>query len=77
MNSLSNANQSDIIGAFNATSSYLDNLLNIDNSYFDGMINQIYPPELQLNIANASDTNYDKRDDFDIFLTCSVHFTTY
>ena len=39
------------------------------------MVNQIYPPELQLNKANASDTEspfldlylpiYDKRDDFD------------
>ena len=35
---------------------YLDNLLNIDNPYFEGMINQIYPPEMQLNKANASDT---------------------
>ena len=30
--------------------------LNIDNPYFEGMINQIYPPELQLNKANISDT---------------------
>ena len=27
-----------------------------DNHYFEGMVNQIYPPELQLNKANASDT---------------------
>ena len=27
----------------------LDDLLNIDNPYFEGMVNQIYPPELQLN----------------------------
>ena len=42
---------------FNATSRYLDDLLNIDNDpYFEGMVNQIYPPELQLNKANTSDT---------------------
>ena len=34
----------------------LDNLLNIDNPYFEGMVNQIYPSELQLNKANTSDT---------------------
>ena len=26
--------------------------MNIDNAYLDGMVNQIYPSELQLNIAN-------------------------
>ena len=35
---------------------YLDDLLNIDNPYFEGMVNRIYPPELQLNKANTSDT---------------------
>ena len=29
--------------------------LNIDNPYFEGMVNQIYPPELQLNKDNTSD----------------------
>ena len=33
-------------------SSYLDDLFNTDNPYVEG----IYPPELQLNNANASDT---------------------
>ena len=28
----------------------------IYNSYFDGMVNQIYPSELQLNKANSFDT---------------------
>ena len=42
--------------SFNSTSRYLDDLLNIDNPYFEGMVNQIYPPELQLNKANISDT---------------------
>ena len=39
-----------------STSMYLDDLLNIDNPYFEGMVNQIYPSELQLNKANISDT---------------------
>ena len=45
-----------ITEAFNSTSSYLDDFLNIDNPYFEGIINQIYPPELQLNKGNISDT---------------------
>ena len=75
MDSLNHDNQ-----AFNSTSRYLDDLLNIDNPYFEGMVNQIYP----LNKANITDTEapfldlhlsvangfvsfkiYDKRDDFD------------
>ena len=48
--------QADIIESFNSTSRYLDNLSYIENPYFQGMINQIYPPELQLNKANTSDT---------------------
>ena len=56
MKDLSNDNQVDIIKTFNPTSRYLDDLLNIDNPYFEGMVNQIYPPELQLNKANNSDT---------------------
>ena len=56
MMSLSVENQFEIIKAFNSTSRYLDDLLNIDNTYFDGLISQIYPPELQLNKANFSDT---------------------
>ena len=35
---------------------YLDDLLNIYNPYFEGMVNLIYPPEVQLNKANTSDT---------------------
>ena len=54
MTSLSDDNQ--IIEAFNSTSRYLDDLLNIDNPYFEGMVNQIYPPDLQLNKANTSAT---------------------
>ena len=56
MISLSNDNQADIIKAFNSTSRYLDDVSYIDNPYFEGMVNIIYPPELQLNKANTSDT---------------------
>ena len=44
-----------MIDAFNSTSRYLDDLLNIDNIYFEQMVHRIYPAELQLNKANASD----------------------
>ena len=56
MDSLNHDNQADVIEAFNSTSRYLDDLLNIDNPYFEGMFNKIYPPELQLNKAYISDT---------------------
>ena len=45
-----------IIEAFNSTSRYLDDLINIDNPYFEQMVGQISPTELQLNKANSSDT---------------------
>ena len=56
MLSLSEDNQTDVIEAFNSTSRYLDDLLNIDNNFFDSMVNRINPSELQLNKANVSDT---------------------
>ena len=56
MSSLSEDNQSDVIEAFNSTSRYLDDLLNIDNDFFDSMVNRVYPSELHLNKANMSDT---------------------
>ena len=56
MDSLNHDNQADVIEAFNSTSRYLDNLWNIDNPYFEGMVKQIYPPELQMNKANNTDT---------------------
>ena len=77
MTSLSDVMQAEIIEAFKSTSRYLDDLLNIDNPYFEGMVNRIYPPELQLNKTNTFDTEaqildlhlsvskkYDKHDDF-------------
>ena len=36
-------------------SRYLDDLLNMDNIQFEHMVHRIYPAELQLNKANASD----------------------
>ena len=56
MMSFSGDTQADVIEAFNPTSIYLDELLNIDNSYFEGMVSQIYHSEMQLNKANTSDT---------------------
>ena len=56
MMSLSDDKQADDIDAFNTTSRYLDDILNINNVYFDNMVSQIYPSELQLNKANTSDT---------------------
>ena len=50
MGSLNNDNQA-VIEAFNSTSRYLDDLLNIDNPYFEGMVKQIYPPGLRFNKA--------------------------
>ena len=56
MPSLSDDNQSDAAEAFNSTSRYLDDLLNIDNNVFDIMVNRINPSELQLSKTNVSDT---------------------
>ena len=39
--SLSPENQADIIEAFNSTSRYLDDLLNIDNIYFEQMVSNV------------------------------------
>ena len=69
MTSLSDVKQAEIIKAFKSTSRYLDDLLNIDNPYFEGMVNHIYPPELQLNKANTSDTEA-------LFLICIYLFQT-
>ena len=54
--SLTKEKRYDLIDAFNSTSRYLDDLLNIDNIHFEHMVHRIYPAELQLNKANASDT---------------------
>ena len=56
MESLTKEKRYDLIDAFNSTSRYLDPLLNINNIHFKHMVHRIYPAELQLNKANASDT---------------------
>ena len=55
MRSLNPTSQSHIIEAFNDTSRYLDDILNIDNPYFETFVPSIYPSELTLNKANTSD----------------------
>ena len=37
-------------------SRYQVDLLKIDNPYFEGIVSRIYPPEIQVNKANASNT---------------------
>ena len=56
MTSLSGVKQAEIIEAFGSASGYLDGLLNIGNPCFEGVVNRIYPPELQLSRAGAADT---------------------
>ena len=56
MKSLTKEKRYDLIDAFNSTSRYLDDLPNIDNIHFEHMVHRIYPAELQLNKANACDT---------------------
>ena len=56
MMSLSDDKKADVIDAFNTTSRYLDDILNINNVNYDNMVSQIYPSELQFNKANTSDT---------------------
>ena len=56
MLSFSDNNQSNVVQAFNSTSRYLEDLLNIYNPYFEQTVSQIYPTELRLIKANSSDT---------------------
>ena len=72
MKSLSDSIQADIIEAFNSTSRHLANLLNID--YFDRFFSQIYPSELQLNVANRSET---EAPFLDLHLSISNGFVSY
>ena len=53
--SLTEEKQYAMIDAFNSSSRNLDDLPNIDNIYFEQMVHRIYPAELHLNKANASD----------------------
>ena len=65
--SFSDDKQADVIDAFNTTSRYMDDVLNINNVYFDNMVSQIYPSELQLIKVNTSDTEA-------AFKTCICQF---
>ena len=56
MKSLTKEKRYDLRYAFNSTFRYLDDLLNIENNHFQHMVHRIYPTELKLNKANASDT---------------------
>ena len=56
MMTLSDDKQADSIDAFNTTSGYLDDSLNINNVDVGNMLSQIHPSELQLNKINTSDT---------------------
>ena len=48
MKSLTKEKRYDLIDAFNSTSRYLDDLVNIDNIHFEHLVHRIYPAELQL-----------------------------
>ena len=67
--SLSDENHADNIKAFNSTSRYSDDLLNIDNISFEQMNGQIYPTELQLNKANSSDNELPVLDLIEVYKT--------
>ena len=54
------ANLKNDFETFNITSRYLDDISNINDIFFDNMVSKIYPAELQLNKANASDTEVRK-----------------
>ena len=47
--SLSADKDAEIIEAFNSTSIYLADVLNINSMYFDGMVNQMYPTHQNFN----------------------------
>ena len=55
MKSLTKEKRYDLIDAFNSTSRYLDDLLNMGGVHFEYMVHGVCPAELQLNKANASD----------------------
>ena len=55
MSDLHKSKRFDLIDMFNDTSRYLDDIFTIDNPEFEKHIFDIYPAELQLNIAKTSD----------------------
>ena len=56
LTSLTDDKQADIIEAFNTTSRYLDDILNINITYFDNVVSRIHPAKLQHYKANTSGT---------------------
>ena len=52
---------------------YRELILSIDNPYFEGMVNRIYPPELQLNKTNTSDTEAPFSEGIYLFQTDLFH----
>ena len=54
---LKSKSQTDVITAFNSTSRYLNDILNLNNPHFESMISSIYPKELKFNKTNSSDTS--------------------
>lgn len=59
MTKLFKSDNASVIEAFNNTSRYLDDILNLDNPNFSNYISEIYPTELQLNKANTHDSEAD------------------
>ena len=55
MSNLQKSKRFDLIYMFNDNSRYLDDIFTINNPEFEKHIPDIYPAELQLNKANASD----------------------
>ena len=55
MSNLQKSKRFDLMDKFKETSRYLDDLFTIDNPAIAEHIPDIYPRELQLNKANASD----------------------
>ena len=68
MMSLFDDKQADINVAFNTTSRFFDDILNINNVSFDSMVSQIYPSKLQLNKTYTSDSEVAM---FDLHLSIS------
>ena len=56
MKSISRENHADITEAFNSTSRYVDDLLNIYNVHFQHIVDRMYSAEFKLNKANPFDT---------------------
>ena len=67
----------DFIDMFNDTSRYLDDIFTIDNPEFEKNISDIYPADLQVNIANTSDKESSFLD-LNIKVICSdIHTSVY